>query len=448
VRQQAELHGRLRVPGDKSISHRVLLLGALAEGDTVVAGLADGDDVRRTAAAVEALGAPVRPVGEVVVIEGGAARLHQPVGPLDLGNSGTGMRLLAGLVAGWPWRVELVGDASLSSRPMDRVAEPLRRMGAAVEGRGERCLPPLVIRGGSLRGIDYTVPVPSAQVKSAVLLAGLRATGPTTVREPRPTRPHTEDLLAAFGADVAVEETGTTRVVRLAPSTLAPVAVEVPGDPSQAAFWVVAACIVRGSRVVVEHVHVGPGRRGYLDVLARMGAAVEEVPTATPWAPSGVAGGRRPVGTGPMADLHASAGPLRATEVGAREVPGLIDEVPVLAVAAAVASGTTVFRGVGELRVKESDRLAGVVDLVRRFGAEASVEGDDLAVTGTAHLVPAVVDAAGDHRMAMAAAVAGLAAGGAQVEGWDAVQTSYPNFATDLRLLAGGDVVDVVEEPA
>lgn len=421
------LRGRVHVPGDKSISHRALLLAAVADGESEIQGLSDGDDVRRSAAAMCALGARV----DGPRVSGGPDRLHAPAGPLDVGNSGTTMRLVAGLVAGWAWTVELVGDASLSGRPMDRIALPLRLMGATVTGRGEWCLPPLTVTGGSLRGIDYTPPMASAQVKSCVLLAGLRADGETVVREPVPTRRHTEELLVLCGAALTEEDDDGTHVVRLRPGPLAPFRLDVPGDPSQAAFWMVAACIVPGSDVTVERVYVGPGRRGFIDVLARMGARIDE----------------RPV-TGP-GDLAATAtvrvrsGPLRSTVVDAREITGL-DEVPVLAVAAACAEGATVFRGMGELRVKESDRLAGVQRLLRAFGAVAELTGDDVVVRGGRPLAAGVFAAEGDHRMAMAAAVAGLAvpadAGVTRISGFDAVATSYPLFAAHLDLLAEGSV--------
>jgi 3-phosphoshikimate 1-carboxyvinyltransferase len=427
------LVGTVRTPGDKSISHRVLLLGALAEGTTVVRGLSDGDDVLRTLAAVEALGARVTRRGEEVRIEGG--HLHAPPGPVDCGNSGTGLRLLAGVAAGIDGRTVLVGDDSLSSRPMDRVAEPLRAMGAQVDGQGERCLPPITVGGGPLVGIDWTPPVASAQVKSAILLAGLGATGETVVREPVATRAHTEELLAEAGADVTVTADGPGRVVRLRPSRLRPLDVDVPGDPSQAAFWVVAACLVPGSEVTVEHVYAGPERIGFVGVLQRMGADVAVV------------------GRGASADLVARSGPLVATEVEASEIPSL-DEVPVLAVAAAAARGTTVFRAVGELRVKETDRLQAVAALVRALGAGAEVDGDDLVVEGVGpdgRLAVAATHSGGDHRMAMAAAVAALAAGSGDVAGFGAVATSYPGFVADLRSLggtvAGGQIV-AIDGPA
>jgi 3-phosphoshikimate 1-carboxyvinyltransferase len=424
------LVGTVAVPGDKSISHRALLLGAVAAGVSDVRGLSDGEDVARSAAAVRALGADV----DGTRISGGPDRLRQPAGPLDMGNSGTTIRLLAGLVAGWPFEVVLGGDASLSARPMDRVAVPLRLMGASVVGGGERCLPPLTIRGGSLEAVDYTPPMASAQVKSCVLLAGLRAAGETVVREPVLTRRHTEEMLALCGAAVSEEDDDGTHVVRLRGGDIKPFELDVPGDPSQAAFWVVAACIVPGSDVTIERVYVGPGRRGFLDVLVRMGADIDEVAVTGPG------------DLAATATLRARSGPLRGTSVEAREITGL-DEVPVLAVAAACAEGTTVFSGVGELRVKESDRLAAVVALVGAFGGVAEADGDDLVVHGTPSLSAAGFDAAGDHRMAMAAAVAAAAvtgggggadgAEGSLIRGFESVATSYPGFADHLDFLAG-----------
>ncbi len=418
------LRGTLAVPGDKSISHRALLLAALAEGTSTLTGLSTGDDVVRTARAVAALGADVTTgPGGTATVTGGRGRLAAPSGVVDLGNSGTGMRLLCGVAATLAGTTRLTGDASLRSRPMDRVAEPLSRMGARVAGEGARCLPPLAVTGGALSGIDYTPPMASAQVKSAVLLAGLDADGETVVREPVATRAHTEEMLAEAGADITAAPWRAGRVVRLRRSRLRPGHRDVPGDPSQAAFWVVAGTVVPGSRITVEGVHLGAGRTGFLDVLARMGARLE------------VEGA-----TGGTGRITASTTPLRGTVVEAAEIPSL-DEVPVLAVAAAVAVGPTRFRDVGELRVKESDRLAGTVALVRAFGGGAEADGEDLVVAGGARLVPGRLDAAGDHRMAMAAAVAGAACGGGAtvVTGWAAVATSYPGFARGLdRLVAGG----------
>ena len=395
------LRGRLRVPGDKSISHRAMLLAARAEGTSVVRGLSTGDDVVRTRVAMETMGAVVE--GERIT--GGVDRLHEPAGIVDVGNSGTGIRLLAGFCAPFPWRTVLQGDASVSTRPMDRVASPLREMGARVAEE----YPPLVINGGGLHGIDYTVPMASAQVKSCVLLAGLGAEGETVVRESTPTRAHTEELLAMAGADISVDGL----VVRLRPSRLQPFELDVPGDPSQAAFWVVAAVITPGSEVVVENVYQGPARSGFVDVLRRMGADI----------------------TNEGGDLVARSSALHGTDVAAEEIPSL-DEVPILAVAAAAAEGTTTFHDAGELRIKESDRIATTVEGLAGLGVRAEGEGDTLVVHGGG-LRPGTVQSHGDHRIAMAMAVAGLSVEGrTRVEGWDAVATSYPTFEEDLRQCA------------
>jgi 3-phosphoshikimate 1-carboxyvinyltransferase len=418
-------HGTVRTPGEKSISHRSVLLAALADGTSVVHGLSDGADVAASLAAVEAMGVAVERRGDgEVVLHGGRARLHRASGPIDCGNSGTSMRLLTGLVAGFGWETELTGDESLSARPMDRVAEPLAGMGATVSGNGARCLPPVHVQGGSLQGIDWTSKVASAQVKSAILLAGLSAAGPTVVREAVTTRAHTEEMLAEAGVDITVEPWGEGRVVTLQPGPLRPVERTVPADPSSSAFFVVAGCVVEGSDVAADRVYRGPARLGFVAVLLRMGARV----TVTP------------EGDGGTVRIQSTHSRLRATTVPAAEIPSL-DEIPILAVAAAVAEGTTVFTDVGELRVKEVDRLAAVVDLVRAFGAGARVEGDTLSITGVGpagHLRGARFDSRGDHRMAMAAAVAGLAAPAGQrtlVQGFAAVATSYPGFAEDLRAL-------------
>lgn len=403
------LTGRLSVPGDKSISHRVVMLAAMADGTSVITGLSDGDDVAHTLAIVEALGARVEVVDGVVSIAGG--NLGAADGSLYVGNSGTGIRLLSGMLAGLPFRSVLDGDGSIRRRPMDRVVDPLREMGADISGTDGSTLAPLTIDGGGLHGIEYAPPMASAQVKGCVLFAGLSADGPTTVVESEPTRTHTEELMAAFGIDVS---TGSDRVT-VQPGRPVPFTHRVAGDPSQAAFWAVAAAIVPGSDVVVENVYAGPVRTGFVDVLARMG--VDIVHDAA---------------SGDM-DIRASA--LTGTVVEASEVPGLVDEVPVLAVAAACADGETRFCGVGELRVKETDRLATTTSELGAMGARVRVEGDDLVVVG-GPLSGAEVDSHGDHRIAMACAVAALVAEGPTVvSGWEAVDTSYPAFGRDLESL-------------
>jgi 3-phosphoshikimate 1-carboxyvinyltransferase len=434
VRGGVSCQGTVRTPGEKSISHRSVLFAALAEGTSVIHGLSDGADVAASLAAVEAMGAGVeRDHDGTVRIQGGRSRLHQPDAPLDCGNSGTSMRLLAGLVAGFGWETELTGDESLSARPMDRVAEPLELMGATVSGSGPDCRPPLRVTGGALHGIDWTSRVASAQVKSAILLAGLSAEGPTTVRERVTTRAHTEEMLVEAGVDLTVEPWGDGRIITVHPSSLRPVTPRtVPGDPSASAFFVVAGCVVPGSSVKVEGVYQGPARLGYVSVLQRMGAKV----TVT----------SAPDGTATIGATATAGGPtLRATTVAAAEIPSL-DEIPVLAVAAAVAEGTTVFSEVGELRVKEVDRLHAVIEMVTAFGATAVAEGDTLSITGVGgsrtQLRGARFDSQGDHRMAMAAAVAALAASPGErsiITGFGATATSYPGFADDLSHLTGAD---------
>jgi 3-phosphoshikimate 1-carboxyvinyltransferase len=406
-----------------------VLLAALAEGTSVVHGLSDGADVAASLAAVEAMGVEVeRRADGTLVLHGGRSRLHRPAHALDCGNSGTSMRLLTGLVAGFEWSTELVGDESLTLRPMDRVQEPLALMGASVSGRGERCLPPLRVEGGGLHGIDWTSKMASAQVKSAILLAGLSATGETIVREPVTTRTHTEEMLAEAGADISVEPWDEGRVVTLRPSGLKPVERTVPGDPSAASFFAVAGAVVPESAVDIADVYSGPARLGFVNVLQRMGADI------TFLHPNGEAAEPHTA----TIRVRATAHPLKATDVAAAEIPSL-DEIPVLAVAAATAEGTTVFSDVGELRVKEVDRLAAVADLVEAFGASARVEGDTLSIAGVGGpLRGARFDSRGDHRMAMAAAVAALAAAPGQrslITGFDSAATSYPCFADDLRLL-------------
>jgi 3-phosphoshikimate 1-carboxyvinyltransferase len=401
------LRGRIRVPGDKSISHRALILAALAEGTSTVRGLSSGGDVQHTALAVEAMGARV----EGDRITGG--ELHEPRDVIYVGNSGTGIRLLTGLCAGLPWLSVLTGDASVNQRPMGRIVDPLRSMGARVDGRDEGRHAPLVVRGGGLHGIDYTLPVDSAQTKAAVLLAGLHAEGETVVRERVPVRAHTEEMLADAGADIEVD--GLT--VRLRPSELRPFELDVPGDPSQAAYWVVAATIIPGSDLVVEDVYVGRARATFLDVLSRMGADIE----LTEVRPN-------------VADLRVRSADLVATDVGGAEVPGLVDEIPVLAVAAAVAKGVTTFADAAELIVKESDRVATTTSELQAMGVGTEARADGLIVRGGSRFHGGTVRSHGDHRIAMAMAVAGLAAEGETIiDGWDAVATSYPGFDEDLE---------------
>lgn len=415
IRGGRPLTGTVEVPGDKSISHRALIMAGLAEGTSTLRGLSDGDDVARTAAAMAAMGVGIDAEAgftDAVTVTGG--RLSEPTAPIDVGNSGTAIRLLAGLCAGQPFDSVLLGDASIARRPMDRVAVPLRLMGAKVGGPEEGRFPPLEIHGGGLEGIDYASPVASAQVKGAVLLAGLFADGATTVREAAPTRMHTEEMLADFGADIEVGSEGST--VRR--STLEPRDFEIAADPSQAAFWVIAACLVPGSDVTVPGVYLGPARAGFLDVLLRMGADIDV---------------DRDSGA-----IRARFSELVATEIRPDEIAGLIDELPALAVAAARADGVSRFVGIGELRHKESDRVATVGEGVAATGGEVEVDGDTMLVSRCTAEGTRRVESRGDHRIAMAFAVAGLVDEvETTIEGFEAVDTSYPGFADDLQRLVG-----------
>ena len=418
------LSGSISVPGDKSISHRALILAALADGAGSITGLNPGADVRATAGAVAALGARVDfDAEDNVRVEGyGLAGLREPGDVIDVGNSGTSMRTLLGVCAGIDGVTVLTGDESLRSRPMLRVAAPLRQMGAAVDGRSYGELPPMVVRGGDLRAIDAELNVASAQVKTAILLAGLRAEGTTTVTEPGPSRDHTERMLAAAGVDVG--GSGTTCSVS-GGSTPRPVEWDVPGDTSSALYLLVAALLVPGSELTVTGVLLNPTRTAAFDVLARMGAdlTVEEKQT---------------VCGEPRGDVTARASSLIAAEIGPEEVPGLIDELPLLAVAASQAEGTTVVSGAGELRVKESDRIAALVRGLRQIGGAAEERGDGFVVSGPAQLAGGAVDSLGDHRVAMSFAVAGLlSAEGVRVSRWSCVDTSFPGFLDVLGRAQG-----------
>lgn len=411
------LQGEVRVPGDKSVSHRALILGALAVGETVVEGLSSGADVASTRSCLEALGVEIAGSAPSVRVRGrGLGGLKAPAGPLDAGNSGTTMRLLSGVLAGHHFSSRFIGDESLTRRPMRRVAEPLRLMGAAIE-LSEAETPPISIAGGPLKGIEYRTPMASAQVKSAILLAGLHAAGETTVVEPAATRDHTERMLAAFG--VPVRLTGLKATVT-GGSALKASKVQIPGDPSSAAFWVVAATLAPGSELAVRGVGSNPTRTGYLSVLARMGADIHREPA-------------RGAGGEEVEDLIVSASELNGVTISAAEVPGFIDEVPILALAAGLASGESRFCGLGELRHKESDRLSGIAVLLANFGVGVRVEGDDLLITGTKTLKGAKVDSLGDHRLAMTGFIAGmLASGESTIIGASCAEISYPSFYDDI----------------
>jgi len=429
ARKSPPLQGRVRVPGDKSISHRALILAALTVGTTRISGLLEGEDVLRTADALRALGASLARTGEGSwrVHGVGVAGLAQPEKPLDLGNSGTGCRLLLGAVAGSPIAASFEGDASLRKRPMRRVLDPLERMGAQVVAAADGGRLPLTLRGAlDPIPIIYEPPVASAQLKSAVLLAGLSAPGETSVIEREATRDHTERLLRHFGADVRVEPIGEhgRRVTLKGEPELVPQPIAVPADPSSAAFPLVAALLVPGSDVVLEAVMMNPLRTGLLTTLREMGAQIEALE-------------RRHEGGEEIADLRVRAGTLQAIEVPPERAPSMIDEYPVLAVAAAFAEGTTRMRGLAELRVKESDRLAATAAGLVANGVEAEIDGDDLVVRGKG-FVPGGGSVAThmDHRVAMSFLVMGLASKKpVAVDDTAFIATSFPDFFALMRRL-------------
>ncbi|HXA97961.1 MAG TPA: 3-phosphoshikimate 1-carboxyvinyltransferase [Candidatus Dormibacteraeota bacterium] len=426
------LAGEIEVPGDKSISHRAALFGALAQGRTEISGFLEGEDCLNTLHAIRALGVEVTRKGEgrYLVDGAGLTGLTEPDNVIDYGNSGTGARLLLGVLAGQPFTTVLTGDDSLRRRPMARVTEPLVRMGATVVGRdGGRRLPLAITGRRPLKALAYRSPVASAQVKTALLLAGLWADGPVTVEEPVLSRDHTERMLRGFGARLEVAP-GRVTITPGAPLTGQPIA--VPGDISSAAFFLVAAAIVRDGRVTIRNVGVNPTRTGILDVLAAMDARVRDT--------------AQPAGAGePASDLAVTSGRLIGAEIGGALIPRLIDEVPVLAVAACLADGVTRIRDAAELRVKESDRIRTVATELAKMGARITEQADGLEIQGGARLTGARVRSGGDHRMAMALAVAGLVADGPTlIEDSDCIATSFPGFADLLNRLAGGAPVAVV----
>ena len=429
------LRGELRPPPDKSVTHRAALIGAMADGPTRITGYLDSEDTRATLRAVASVGAEVREGetddrgGFFVEIEGIGLRGPRPA-EIDVGNAGTLLRIMPGWLAGQEggnWTLD--GDESIRGRPVDRIAEPLRLMGADVECREGR-LPPLRIRGASLRGIDYEMPVASAQVKSCVLLAGLLAGEETTVREPLPTRDHTERMLAAMGA--TIRRDGQSLTIEPA-ERLEAGDVPVPGDFSSAAFLVAAGLLVPGSEISLREVGINRGRIGLLSILSRMGVemgGVHEKGRAMT-----VREIREP-GPEPIAALQVRSAELRGAEITAEDVPGAIDELPLVALLGCFAEGETLVGGAAELRAKESDRISGVVEGLSALGAEIEARPDGFAVTGTGGLRGGTLEARGDHRLAMVGAIAGLASReGVEVEGFDAVAVSYPRFERDLRSL-------------
>lgn len=431
VSRPETLGGELAVPGDKSISHRSLILNAMAHGTARVTGLSNGEDVMSTLACLRGMGADITEgkdaqssgTGWTATIVGNGPTLQEPSDILDAGNSGTSMRLLSGLLAAQPFLSVLTGDASLRSRPMRRIVDPLLQMGAQVTGRQNGSLAPLVIRGGSLRGIEYDLPVASAQVKSCILLAGLSADSETVIHQPALSRDHTERMVSAMGAKAEAHGLDLS----LQPGTLRAVDISVPGDISSAAFWIVAGLCHPNSKVLVRGVGLNPSRTGIINALLSMGAGgslqlVDE----------------RMEGGEPVADVLVSHGQLRGAEIGGEMIPRILDEVPILAVAACFAEGETIIRDAAELRVKESDRIATTVEELSRLGADIEAREDGMVIRGTGRLTGAACQSHSDHRLAMAMAVCGLLAeGSTEVHGASDASVSYPTFWDDLDALAG-----------
>ncbi len=420
VKPSSKLHGTLRVPGDKSISHRAIMLGALAEGTTHINGFLEGEDTLATLAAFQAMGVSIEgPHQREVTIHGvGLHGLQAPSAPLYLGNSGTSMRLLSGIMAGQAFSVEMGGDASLSRRPMRRVTEPLTTMGAWIETKGT---PPLKIHGRQrLQGINYTLPVASAQVKSCLLLAGLYAQGTTCVTAPAPTRDHTERMLAGFG--YPVQQKGL-RVCLQGGGKLQANSIEVPADISSAAFFIVGASIAQSADVLLEHVGINPTRIGVINILRQMGADIS-------------LHNQREVGGEPVADIRVCASQLHGIEIPKEQVPLAIDEFPVLFIAAACATGETVLTGAQELRVKESDRIQVMAEGLRAVGINAQPTPDGMKIQG-GQIRGGVINSHGDHRVAMAFTIAALRANDTiTIKDCANVATSFPNFL-ELAQTAG-----------
>ena len=423
---QGPLTGRIRVPGDKSISHRSLMFGALAVGRSRISGLLEGEDVLATAAALRAMGAVIEKDGDDWIVDGvGVGTLLQPGQALDMGNSGTSTRLLMGLVASHGITTSFVGDASLSRRPMGRVIDPLSMMGASFTPSPGGRLPLMMEGMQPAVPITYRLPVASAQVKRAVLLAGLNTPGTTTVIEPVPTRDHTERMLRGFGVDVQVEERDGERVISITgPCDLSPCDITVPGDPSSAAVFAVAASIVPGSDLIIENVGLNPTRNGIFQVLGQMGASIEYMD-------------EREVGGEAVADLRVRYAPLKGVEVDPDIAPRMIDEFPVLFVAAALAEGTTITSGLEELRVKESDRLAAMAAGLSLLGADVEEREDGLVIHGSGGTPlrgggPVATHL--DHRIAMSMAIAGHASrDGVEIDSVEPIATSFPNFNDLLK---------------
>lgn len=421
IRQTKDIEGTVEMPGDKSISHRGIMLGAICEGKTHIHNFLIGDDTIITTDAFKAMGVKIAQTKDYVVINGvGLKGLKQPDEVLYLGNSGTSMRLMLGLLAGCPFEVTLTGDESLSQRPMDRVVEPLRAMGASIIGKDNANHAPLIISGGFLKSIDYVSKISSAQVKSAVLLAGLYAKGITSVTEPLRSRDHTERMLQYLGGDV---EVNVLKVKVKGPMRLKGREILVPGDISSAAFFLVLGAISKNAKIKIQNVGLNPTRTGIIDVLKMMGAkiAITNVASST-WEPRG--------------DISIVSSQLKGVTIKGDVIPQAIDELPIIMVAASLAKGTTVIEGAGELRVKETDRIDSMVSGLKKMGADIQAKGDDIYINGVSSLRGAEVSSFGDHRTAMSMVVAGLVAGGETVvKDTECISKSFPEFMLKLKEL-------------
>ena len=418
IRRAPAIHAEITVPGDKSISHRSIMLAALANGSAQITGFLPSEDCLSTMKAFQQLGVEIERLDDTtLIVHGKRGNLTPPAEAIDCGNSGTTMRLMCGILASQPFRSRLIGDASLSKRPMKRVIDPLTQMGARITAEGENGRPPLVIEGGSLQGIAYTSPVASAQVKSAILLAGLFGKGSTSVTEPEQSRDHTERMLAWHV--VRPRKIGLT-VTLLGGQHLESRDFEVPGDISSAAFWLVAAAAMPGSHLLIKNVGLNPTRTGILAVLIRMGAQVNEIIESTDGEPRG--------------SVEIYGVELKATTIGGKEIPNVIDELPILAVAAALAHGRTIIKDAKELRVKETDRIAAIAKNLRAFGVDVLETEDGMEIQGGGKYHGAEVESFGDHRIAMSCAVLGMFSDGhTVVRDTECVNTSYPGFYEQLK---------------
>lgn len=416
-----KLEGKITVPGDKSISHRAVMLSSISKGTSRIEGFLRGEDCLRTIACFRGLGIEIEDKGREIIVHGrGLYGLREPDDVLDAGNSGTTMRLLSGILAGQEFLTIVTGDASLRRRPMARIAVPLREMGAKIEGRSNGNLAPLVIRGGNLKALDYSSPVSSAQVKSAILLAGLYADGDTIVREKIVSRNHTEKMLKSLGANIQVDN----GVVTIGKSELYGQNIQVPGDISSAAFFMAAAAAMPGSHLVIEKVGLNPTRTGIIDVLREMGAEVEIDNLLT-------SGGEE------IGDIIVKGRKLKATTITKEIIPRLIDEIPVIAIIAAMAKGTTIITGAEELKVKESNRISSMVTEMKKLGIRVRELPDGMEIEGSNEITGGQVETYGDHRIAMALAIAGLfAKEDVKVENSDCIAVSFPTFEEKLKNIA------------